>query len=73
MLPKRLKRVRLFQSGALEAREVMPGMFSIQGKYDVRHMDDYFKSTGLYTPRDWSSVEQPQAQPVPEAHASSAD
>ena len=57
MLPKQLKRVRMFDSGALKTSDVKPGMFFIHGTYGVRDMSDYFEPTGLYIPRDWTSPE----------------
>jgi hypothetical protein len=45
----------MFDTDTLTTRPVGPGMLAIQGEYAVRSMVDYFKPTGLYMPRDWST------------------
>jgi len=64
MLPKRLKRVQMLDTGSLEAKRVTDGLFSIQSHYAVRDLDDYFEPTGLYTPSDWSEPSRPESAPA---------
>jgi hypothetical protein len=65
VLPKRLKRVQMFEAGP--AHEVAPGLFSIEGHYAVRPLEQFFEPTGLYTPSDWADAPDPDAPTVTEA------
>ena len=58
MFPKQLKRASVFESGVVKPDPERPGLYSLEGTYAVRSMEQYFEPTGTYLPRDWSTREE---------------